>query len=339
MSNISPKSKVTVIDSEGSLLPLLDSITSLAVEPPSLYIDLKGMSLGRHGSISILSLYIAPTRETYLIDIYNLKEAAFSITTTSGTSLKTILESPTIPKVVFDIRNDSDALFSLFQISVAGIKDVQLMELATRNGSRRLLSSLTTCIEDESPISALERITWRVAKDRGHLLFDPEMGGRFEVFNERPLKPDIIQYCQQDVALLAALYGVYNDKLRQVGQAFWRVQVRGDTEDRIKLSQGPDYNGKSASMALGWDDQLLEEYSDSWNDEIMMEARDGTYVLNENDDWVLAERDDLSDFLANMDDIDDSDEMRGGEWYDDYNDTARDCMGWEEDMIKNGEPF
>jgi exonuclease 3'-5' domain-containing protein 1 len=42
---------------------------------------------------------------------------------------------PKCPKVVFDIRNDLDALFSYHQISVGGIKDLQLMELANRRGS------------------------------------------------------------------------------------------------------------------------------------------------------------------------------------------------------------
>ncbi|KFX95237.1 hypothetical protein O988_05887 [Pseudogymnoascus sp. VKM F-3808] len=114
MPTAAPESNITVIDTEENLLPLLDSLPSLAVEPPSLYINLEGIALGRHGCISILTLHIAPTKETYLIDIHVLKEAAFSTTTASGTSLKTILESPTIPKVVFDIRNDSDALFNLF---------------------------------------------------------------------------------------------------------------------------------------------------------------------------------------------------------------------------------
>jgi exonuclease 3'-5' domain-containing protein 1 len=75
---------------------------------------LEGIALGYHGAISILPLYIALTKKTYLIDIHSLKEAAFSTTTNSGTSLKTVLESSTIYKVVFDICNDSDALLSLF---------------------------------------------------------------------------------------------------------------------------------------------------------------------------------------------------------------------------------
>ena len=56
MSNSSAQSNITFVDSEESLLLLLDSIDNLAVEPPSLYMDLEGIALGRHGSISIISL-------------------------------------------------------------------------------------------------------------------------------------------------------------------------------------------------------------------------------------------------------------------------------------------
>jgi exonuclease 3'-5' domain-containing protein 1 len=153
---------------------------------------LEGIGLGCHGFISILSLYIAPTKKTYLIDIHSLGEAAFSTTTNSGTSLKTVLESSTIPKVVFDICNDSDALFSLFQISVDGIKDLQLMELAFRTGSRKFVSGLAKCIEKESPISTAAKTEWRLTKERGRRLFAPEKGGCYDIFNERPLKPEII---------------------------------------------------------------------------------------------------------------------------------------------------
>lgn len=40
--------------------------------------------------------------------------------------------------------------------------------------------------------------------------------------------------------------------------------------------------------------------------------------------------------VESKDDWDDDDHS---EDYEDYPDTARDCIGWEEDMIKNGSPF
>jgi exonuclease 3'-5' domain-containing protein 1 len=220
-------------------------------------------------------------------------------------------------------------LFSLFRISVDGIKDLQLMEPAYRTGPREFVSGLAKCIEKESPISAAAKTEWSLTKECSHRLFAPEKGGRYEVFNERPPKPEITEYCKQDVVLLPGLYDVYNTKLRQPGQAFWRVHVRETTKDRIKLSQSLGYDGKSKGNALGWNDQTIEEEIESWNEEIMMEASAGEYVLNENDEWVPAPNDDLDFFVDEEEEQDDEED-----WGDD---TARDCIGWEEDMIKNGE--
>ena len=110
-----------------------------------------------------------------------------------------------------------------------------------------------------------------------------ERGGCYQALNECPPKPEIIQYCRQNVILLPALYDVYNTKLRQLGQTFWRIHVRDTTKDRIKLSQSPDYNGNSKSSDLGWNDQTIETEIESWNEDLMMEDRAGTHILNENE--------------------------------------------------------
>ena len=172
-------SAVIFVDSTTTLLSLLDNLINLrlSVDPPSLYIDLKGVKLGRHGSISIISLYVAPIQKFYLIDIHRLGKTAFSTTNSCATSLKTILESPTIPKIIFDIRNGSDALFSHFQISVDGIQDLQLIELAlredSREGSRDFVAKLAKCIERDSPISAAVKAEWQRIKEGASWLYDP----------------------------------------------------------------------------------------------------------------------------------------------------------------------
>lgn len=296
MSNISPKSNITVIDSEESLLPLLDSIASLAVEPPSLYINLEGIALGRHGSISILSLHITPTKETYLIDIHTLKGAAFSTTTTtSGTSLKSVLESPTIPKVVFDIQNESDALFNLFQISVDGIIDLQLMGSVTKSGSEKFAAVLAGCIEKDSRIDVRQKNGWRRAKEVGQRFFAPEMGGRFDVLNERPIKPEIIQYCQLDVALFPGLHDIY---VRQ-GSDRERRHILEQTKLRVKLSQSPHYDNHSMSKVFGWDDGYKSKHIESWSDGIVVEVGVRGPVLDEHLAGMRLQ--DHGHFLDNMD--------------------------------------
>ena len=237
-----PEIDIIVVDSVTSLIRLLDNFISLPVSPPSLYFDLEGIRLGRQGSISIISLYIAPMKKVYLIDIHRLGNTAFSTTNRSATSLKTVLESPTIPKVIFDIRSDSDALFSHFQISVNGIQDLQLMELATRRDVKDVVAGLAKCIENDGPISAAAKEEWQRTKEAAVQLFEPRKGGRYEIFNDRPIKPEIIEYCARDVALLPGLYNVYNAKLHLPGEAHWQTRVRKATKDRIKLSQSPSYD-------------------------------------------------------------------------------------------------
>lgn len=311
MSTISAQTDTTiVVDSAETLLSLLDNLVDLAVHPPSLYLDLEGVKLGRHGSISIISLYVASAKTVYLIDIHRLGKTAFSTTTTNGkatTSLKTVLESPAIPKVVFDIRNDSDALFSHYGISVDGIQDLQLMELATRKGSKDFVAGLAKCIEKESPVSTATKAEWQRTKEEATRLYDPKKGGRYEIFNERPIRPEIVHYCTQDVALLPGLYNVYNAKLCRPGELFWAVQVREATKDRIKLSQSPGYDGQAKTKVCGpWDKKFIEQATDDWNEDVMFNA------------------------LNNEDDDDDY-------GYESDGTTARDCMGWEEDMARNGE--
>jgi exonuclease 3'-5' domain-containing protein 1 len=276
MSIILAQTDIIVVDSATTLLSLLDNLISLAVDPPSLYLDLEGVKLGSHGSISIISLYIASIKKIYLIDIHRLGKTAFSTTNSNTTSLKTILESPTIPKVIFDIRNDSDALFSLFQISVDGIKDLQLMELATRKGSKDFVAGLAKCIEIDSPVSTAAKAEWQRTKEGTSRLYDPKKGGRYEIFNDRPIRPEIVQYCARDVALLPGLYNVYNAKLRLPGETFWQVQVREATKDRIKLSHSPGYDGQTKTKVCGpWDKGDIEQAIDEWNDEVMFNALTG----------------------------------------------------------------
>jgi len=99
------QTNIVVIDSSTTLLLLLNNIISLAVDPPLLYLNLEGVKLSCYGFIS---------KKIYLIDIHRFRKTAFLTTNSSTTSLKTILESLTIPKVFFNIRNNLDALFSHF---------------------------------------------------------------------------------------------------------------------------------------------------------------------------------------------------------------------------------
>ncbi|KAL8948658.1 MAG: hypothetical protein Q9222_005169 [Ikaeria aurantiellina] len=105
------------------------------------------------GSTAALAakIHSPPLDCTYLIDIHTLGGRAFTtIDPNTAQTLKAILESDGIPKVFFDVRNDSDALYAHYGIKLAGIKDLQLMELATRAFNKKFVNGLSKCIDKDA---------------------------------------------------------------------------------------------------------------------------------------------------------------------------------------------
>jgi len=242
---------ITFVQTLADVTGLLEELTDLPTEPPSLYIDLEGVNLSRHGTISIIQMFVSPIKRTFLVDIHALKGSAFSAPASNGSTLRSILESPSIPKVFFDVRNDSDALFSHYQIALAGVQDIQLMELAQRSFNRKRVNSLRKCIEYDASLTPDERKHWKSTKDAGRKLFCPEQGGSYEVFNIRPLSDEIIRYCAQDVQFLPRLWHKYNRAMPQR----WKVKVEVKVRNRIELSKSSNYilEGRHRALApKGW---------------------------------------------------------------------------------------
>ncbi|KAF4981938.1 hypothetical protein FZEAL_2332 [Fusarium zealandicum] len=220
----------SLVDSTESITKLIDTIKAIPPGPkPNLFLDLEGVSLSRHGSISILAIFVRPNKHVYLVDVHALHSAAFGTPGDSGVTLKDILESPGIIKVFFDVRNDSDALHHHYGVKLQGIQDVQLMENATRPPGRRAwLKGLNKCIEYDAPLSAVDKRRWNLIKEKGLILFHPSKGGSYQVFNQRPLDPDVERYCINDVQFLPELMERYLCRL----SAAWRLKVDDETTRR-----------------------------------------------------------------------------------------------------------
>ncbi|KAK2740653.1 hypothetical protein FQN57_006023 [Myotisia sp. PD_48] len=228
-SSLADSPSVVWVDSCSSMQDMLDSLSGLPTEPPSLYLDLEGIKLSRHGTISILQILISPGNQTYLVDIHTLGNGAFIVQGGNGETLKMILESIAIPKVFFDVRNDAAALYANFDIRLAGIQDIQLMELETRSPERQV-KGLSGCIKENCRIPWGKEAEWKLLKDKGRRMFAPELGGRYEVFNLRPLPPDLKAYCVQDVLYMPELWRIFSSKLTQ--EVVEKVKER--TQQRVK---------------------------------------------------------------------------------------------------------
>jgi exonuclease 3'-5' domain-containing protein 1 len=121
------------------------------------------------------------------------------------------------------------------------------MELACRghcdrNASREFVSGLGNAIKIDLPeyiFSAQQKEEWQQNKTRITALFAPSQGGIYEVFNERPLNPEIMKYCELDVVLLPKLHAVYNAELSKPRNKFWQTHVEKGVQTRLQLAKDP----------------------------------------------------------------------------------------------------
>jgi exonuclease 3'-5' domain-containing protein 1 len=65
-------------------------------------------------------------------------------------------------------------------------------------------------------------------KDTGLQLYAPETGGSYAVFDERPLKTILLEYCVQDMVYMPELWDVYQRRK----DGFRKVMVKGASERR-----------------------------------------------------------------------------------------------------------
>lgn len=229
---------ISIVDSSTSLVSLLNDLENQSTSPPSLYLDIEGIKLSRYGSISIIQLFHLPLNRVFLIDVFVLQDAAFDTSNLSGTSLRSIFESPTIPKVFFDVRNDSDALFGHYNISLQNVHDIQLLEVATRSRSKDRVAGLRKCIECDARLSVEAKRKWRVTKEKGLALFSEQGVASYAPFNSRPMLQDVIDYCAQDVIYLPILWMVYSKKISEK----WLQRVQEETRRRVSMSQTESYD-------------------------------------------------------------------------------------------------
>ena len=234
------------VDTQALIVNTINEISNLPKDPPSLYVDLEGINLSRYGTVSLLNVFVLPRKQTYLIDTHILGQAAFDTPSTNGLTLKIILESPLIPKVLFDLRNDADALYNHYGVLLANVHDVQLLELAAHKSTRRTVSGLAMCIVRDLKLTDAESSLISQLKVRGKKLFAPECGGSYEVFNTRPLDPDLIEYCINDVALLPRLWYTYNVAISPK----WSPKLAEETAKRMMCPLIKDYEPGGGDKAL-----------------------------------------------------------------------------------------
>lgn len=147
----------------------------------------------------------------------------------------------------WDVRNDCDALYHHFQVRLQNVYDLQVLELALRR-SRYENTRFVHGLGKSMDTFQLATPAWTGVKNAGVALFAPEKGGSYEVFETRPLSPELVLYCAQDVLLLFHLENAMRARVGRLG-VDENIILR-ESQKRVSISQGPTYDGKGRQKAF-----------------------------------------------------------------------------------------
>lgn len=242
------EAQIKIVDSVVLIQGLIEDVASRQ-KKPLIFVDLEGQNLSRDGSVAIMQVLVPPNPTVYLIDVHLLQGKTFQTATVNNHTWKGILESDSYAKVFFDVRNDSDALFHHYGVSLRGVLDLQLLEFVTRPGRNRpnFLKGLSKCITESGILTHQEARIWEQAKDEGVRQFAPEKGGTYDVFLCRPLSSVMQIYCAEDVLRLPRLLLHYKQRISRhlAGEAAKAALAR------VALSQSPTYEPHGPEKARG----------------------------------------------------------------------------------------
>ncbi|KIY64369.1 hypothetical protein CYLTODRAFT_468746, partial [Cylindrobasidium torrendii FP15055 ss-10] len=230
-----------LVDSLEEVVQAVDALSAST----SIAVDLEGINLGRQGRACIMQLFSEGSGTIYLVDLTVLGHVAFDTPNEAGESLRSILEGEGIRKVFWDVRNDSDALHYHYQVDLRNCFDLQVLEVFGRR-SRGETSRCVNGLAKSMSLYGIASWQWTSVKDAGAKLFAPEQGGRYEVFEERPLDSRLVQYCAQDVGLMFKLEAA----IRRKCYGILDTSISRETEARVRASKAFHYNGKGRHMAL-----------------------------------------------------------------------------------------
>ena len=241
--------RVQLVDNYGGLLSLLYELTKLKIlsdsTSVSLGVDLEGVCLSREGALALVQLSLSTDPSTvFIVDVIKLGHNAFDVSTHAGISVRRILEDPLIRKVFFDPRHDVDALYHQFEIAPQNVFDLQIAEVAIRRArglSVRYVQSLFKCLNTQEGLltEKQKQLAERINR-AGKELFEPDQGGNYNVFLQRPLHPCLLVYASHDARYLIPLQKLFDEYLSRYPHD-WMKRVCETSQTRAQWYLHTDY--------------------------------------------------------------------------------------------------
>eukprot|EP00732_Lithocolla_globosa_P003940 Lithocolla_globosa_v1_NODE_3381_length_1686_cov_23.747394.p1 type:complete len:368 gc:universal NODE_3381_length_1686_cov_23.747394:419-1522(+) len=239
--------KAKLVNNETGLLEMVKDIERGCGNTPEtgLYVDVEGISLSRDGQACLVQIYFTRSAYVYLIDLIEFP-SAFNA---QKFALKKIFEGESHCKVIFDPRNDVDALYHQFKVYPRNVTCLQLADVASRRAQEQtveFVSGLVRVMEKciKLPVEQLNMV--KAIKAVGSELFQPEHGGSYAVFLERPLRQEIINYSSIDVFFFPCLV----EKLWTPLSDEWKYWVVRESKIRVDAHQDPNYISTGRQRAI-----------------------------------------------------------------------------------------
>jgi len=197
-------------------------ITAQMLGHTNLAIDVEGVELCRTGRISLI-LICPASGQVFLFDICALGQAAFE-----AGGLRDVLESERICKVIFDGRADADALYHLHRVQIRRAYDLQVHHSLrySRTGDR-YVKGLQKCLDDSGLVPFADKARIQRIKEGGKRLFARDLGGRPEVWTQRPLPNLLIEYAAVDVRYLIGIKELWSGSSTAVVFRVTRDRLQG----------------------------------------------------------------------------------------------------------------
>ena len=206
-----------LIDDEAGLEDALHELKREIIDNSRfIAVDCEGVNLSRKGALTIIT--VATEDKVYIFDVLKLQQAVFSF------GFGEILEDKSIGKLMFDCREDSDALWHQFNIKLTGVLDLQLLEILYRRendtATRHEPSSAGYTRRSHRPYEVESIYGFRRClelyvqddelikmKNEGKILMKKDYG----VWKKRPLSDELMEYCIVDTTAMFKLYEKMKD--------------------------------------------------------------------------------------------------------------------------------
>ena len=204
-----------LVDDEASLKETLSELKGKLERNTILAVDCEGVSLSRKGELTIIT--VATEDKAYIFDVLKLGQAVFT------GSLGEILEDKSREKLMFDGRQDSDALWHQFNIKLTGVLDLQLLEIIYRQES--ITASRPSSFKHKRRSQRTDEVVniYGFARCLELYVQDQDLirrkntGSRLlksddKMWKKRPLQDRLLEYCAVDTMGMFKLY----DKMKDV---------------------------------------------------------------------------------------------------------------------------